>query len=104
MTKRGKLKATILQQQNKIFEDYDQLAPFLRQRAKGVPLATNEDRQNQEVSFVIWSYDISMNWFVCVCYIMLNNIWCTILSGVDNAASFGTLSDDKYQYCKRWRA
>jgi hypothetical protein len=95
---------TILQQQIKIFEDYDQLAPFLRQRAKGVPLATNEDTQNQEVSFLIRSYGISMDWFVFLCYIMLQYIWCTILPGVNTAASYGTLSDNGYQYCKRWHA
>jgi hypothetical protein len=42
---------TIQQQQLNIFEDYDHLGPFLRQRAKGVPLTTNEEDQNLQVSF-----------------------------------------------------
>ena len=40
---------TIHQQQLEIFQDYDEIGPYLRQRAKAVPLATNEF-QHDEVS------------------------------------------------------
>jgi hypothetical protein len=44
------------QQQIRIFEDYDQLGLYLRQRAKGVPLATNEDDHSYQVWYDYYLY------------------------------------------------
>ena len=41
---------TLHQQQLLLFPDYDELAPYLRQRAKTVPLATNESDRHIQVS------------------------------------------------------
>ncbi len=42
----GDVLLTLHQQQLVIFPDYDELGPFLRQRAKVVPLATNESQSH----------------------------------------------------------
>jgi hypothetical protein len=51
---------TLHQQQLVLFPDYDELGPFLRQRAKTVPLATNESDRQIQVSASIASSESSI--------------------------------------------